>query len=77
MSIRYQYGFSTDKSHIHEEWLLAYPKGYSQTWFERSLKPNFDDPNTFQYDWYLGPNLKGETNSFPILRRGFINWSLT
>ncbi len=34
--IRYQYGFAADARRVHEEWLLAYPHGQPQTWFERS-----------------------------------------
>lgn len=34
-SVRYQYGIVLDRSAIREEWLIAYPKGQPQTWFER------------------------------------------
>lgn len=53
--VRYQYGFSASSERIHEEWLLAYPKGRPQHWFERTW-----NPNTEQYDWELGNNLSGE-----------------
>lgn len=33
--VRYQYGLVLDRERIHEEWLIAYPKGQPQTWFER------------------------------------------
>jgi len=39
-SIRYQYGFVVDRVCFHEEWLIAFPKGQPQTWFERKLRPD-------------------------------------
>ena len=53
--IRYQYGFSVDRWRIHSEWLVAYPKGRPQTWFERTL-----EIESARYDWYFGRHLKGE-----------------
>lgn len=53
--IRYQYGFSVDQQRVHEEWLLAYPKGRAQTWCQRTLNTDNDT-----YDWYFGPNFRGE-----------------
>ena len=52
---RYQYGFSATGERIHEEWLLAYPKGRPQRWFGRAWR---EETNT--YDWELGNNLSGE-----------------
>lgn len=53
--VRYQYGFAATAERIHEEWLLAYPKGRPQRWFGRAW--NQDDQ---RYDWELGNNLSGE-----------------
>ncbi len=53
-SIRYQYGFSATKDKIHNEWLLAWPKGKPQTWFKRDI--NESEP-------YFGPSLKGQNKS--------------
>jgi AAA15 family ATPase/GTPase len=53
--VRYQYGFSATEERIHEEWLLAYPKGRPQRWVGRDWN---DDTST--YDWELGNNLTGE-----------------
>ena len=53
--VRYQYGFSVDRKRVHEEWLIAYPKGLPQKWFERS--PSLD---SLESEWYFGPQLKGE-----------------
>lgn len=33
--VRYQYGFSLNVQRIAGEWLIAYPKGVAQKWFER------------------------------------------
>ena len=53
--VRYQYGFATTDDRIHEEWLLAFPKGRPQYWFRRAWNEQSN-----AYDWELGANLKGE-----------------
>ncbi len=53
-AIRYQYGFSATKDKIHNEWLIAWPRGKPQTWFKRDL--NESEP-------YFGPSLKGQNKS--------------
>jgi len=53
--VRYQYGFSATEDRIHEEWLLAYPKGQPQRWLGRVW-----DEQKQGYDWKLGNNLTGE-----------------
>lgn len=53
--VRYQYGFSATAERIHEEWLLAYPKGKPQRWLGRDW-----NESTQSYDWTLGSNLTGE-----------------
>lgn len=53
--VRYQYGFTATADRIHEEWLLAYPKGRAQRWFGRE----WDDAKR-QYAWELGSSLTGE-----------------
>ncbi|NEP28792.1 AAA family ATPase, partial [Moorena sp. SIO3I6] len=62
-NIRYQYAFSLDQERVYEEWLIAYPKGRAQTWFERNYHSEKQD-----YDWYFGPRLKGEKERI----RGFV-----
>lgn len=52
--IRYQYGFSATSKQITREWLLSWPKGRSQTWFERDIKN--EEP-------YFGPSLKGQNKA--------------
>lgn len=32
---RYQYGFAATRERVMEEYLIAYPKGFAQRWFER------------------------------------------
>lgn len=53
--VRYQYGFSATAERIHEEWLLAYPYGRPQRWFDRTW-----NTKTQSYDWELGSSLTGE-----------------
>lgn len=54
-NIRYQYGFACDSHRFVAEWLIAYPKGRAQRWFERAW-----NTETQEYDWSLGDNLTGE-----------------
>ena len=53
--VRYLYGFALTSAHIAREWLIAYPKGKPQRWFERE----FDDESR-TYHWELGANFHGE-----------------
>ncbi len=53
--VRYQYGFSATPEQIHEEWLLAYPKGRAQRWFTRIWMAEQN-----RFEWELGNNLAGE-----------------
>ncbi|MGH8551123.1 MAG: AAA family ATPase, partial [Methylococcales bacterium] len=53
--VRYQYGFTATADRIHEEWLLAYPKGRPQNWLGRAW-----NRATGRYQWDLGSNLAGE-----------------
>jgi AAA15 family ATPase/GTPase len=52
--IKYQYGFSATSKKICREWLLAWPVGREQTWFERDC--NEPEP-------YIGPSLRGQNKS--------------
>ncbi|MFC1976125.1 ATP/GTP-binding protein [Chloroflexota bacterium] len=62
--IRYEYGFSADQDRVYEEWLIAYPKGAAQVWFERP-----SEPNAKETDWYFGRQLKGEKYKLVPLTR--------
>ena len=54
-NIRYSYGFSVDEIRVQSEWLIAYPKGNAQLWFER--KWNEAENKAV---WKFGTHLKGE-----------------
>lgn len=57
--IRYQYGFAASSKRIHEEWMLAYPKGRPQHWFSRTWNEKSN-----VYDWDLGNHLTGERQTW-------------
>lgn len=52
--IRYQYGFAVNQTRVTKEWLLAYPEGRAQRWYERSY-----DENTDNEKWYFGSKFIG------------------
>lgn len=52
--VRYQYGFAATRERVTEEWLLAYPEGRPQRWFERSF-----DPKTQKEAWTFGAKFTG------------------
>lgn len=60
---RYQYGFHVTTKHVVREWLVAYPKGLPQTWFEREHGDG-GEPN-----WFFGRNLKGKNSQVAELTR--------
>jgi AAA15 family ATPase/GTPase len=53
--IRYQYGFAATRKRFQKEWLIAYPKGVGQTWYERTFNEKKGD-----YDWKYSTFLKGD-----------------
>jgi AAA15 family ATPase/GTPase len=53
--VRYQYGFAATQQRIHEEWLVAYPEGKPQRWFERIF-----DPKTSSYEWQFSRSFIGQ-----------------
>ena len=62
--VRYQYGISLDSERIHTEWLIAYPRGIRQVWYERSINPETNEPS-----WYFGPRYTGERQRLTKLTR--------
>ena len=62
--VRYQYGFTVTTERIEEEWLIAYPKGPGQKWFERVF-----NKKTKTYDWKFSTLLKGEKASLAAKTR--------
>lgn len=53
--VRYHYCCVMSAERVHKEWLVAYPLGRSQRWFERKYIPN-----TGAYEWWFGPNFKAD-----------------
>ena len=53
--VRYEYFCAVSSQRVEREWLVAYPKGRPQRWFEREL-----DAGTGTYAWRFGHNFKGE-----------------
>ncbi len=49
--VRYRYGFSLTAQRVESEWLVAYPKGSPQRWFERNASGD---------EWEFGPNFRGQ-----------------
>jgi len=54
-NVRYQYGFAATRERIHEEWLMAFPKGRMQRWFSRLF-----DAESQKYVWAMGDKLTGQ-----------------
>lgn len=52
--IRYQYGFTVTTERVTEEWLMAYPEGKPQRWFQRAY-----DEKTMQERWRFGSKFLG------------------
>ena len=52
--VRYQYGFAATPERVTEEWLIAYPHGRGQRWFEREWHNDCQS-----YRWKMGPALTG------------------
>lgn len=63
-SVKYEYGFSCTSRIITEEWLNAYPEKRTQRWFARSYRPETED-----YDWNFGPQLKGAKKAWAAATR--------
>ncbi len=61
--VRYQYGFHVTAKQVVREWLVAYPKGLPQTWFEREHSVGAEPA------WYFGRNLKGKNSQLAELTR--------
>lgn len=62
--VRYQYGFIVTRERVNEEWLIAYPRGKPQRWFERGFDEKEQEPT-----WKWGPSLKGEKSRLAALTR--------
>jgi len=51
---RYHYALGATNMRVAHEWLVAYPQGRPQRWFERSF-----DAEKGAYDWWFGPKFSG------------------
>ena len=63
--VRYQYGLQVNRKRVVREWLIAYPKGFPQTWFEREHSDN----EATEPEWYFGRKLKGNNQQIAELTR--------
>lgn len=53
--VKYQYGFAATRKRFQKEWLIAYPKGIGQAWYERTYNEKKSD-----YNWKYSTFLKGD-----------------
>jgi hypothetical protein len=53
-NVRYQFGFAVNASRVVREWLLAFPEGKAQRWYERTV-----DPISQKEEWYFGSKFTG------------------
>ena len=53
-NVRYQYGFAVSRVRVTREWLLAFPEGKAQRWYEREY-----DAKTDEDRWYFGSKFTG------------------
>ncbi len=53
--IRYHYGCIVSALRVHKEWLVAYPQGRPQRWFEREYVREKE-----AYNWWFGPRFKAD-----------------
>ena len=63
--VRYEYGFAVDAERIHSEWLIAYPHGRPQNWFERTYHAAKK-----KYEWNFSTKLKGSPRVWRDATRG-------
>jgi len=52
--VRYQYGFTVNRERVTKEWLLAFPEGKAQRWYEREYDAKADADR-----WYFGSKFTG------------------
>lgn len=65
--VRYQYGFSLNSERITSEWLIAYPLGKPQRWFERAFNPTAQkDEYKFSTSFIGGKKLHNDRASLTI-----------
>jgi len=62
--VRYQYGFAATDIRVTNEWLIAFPEGRGQRWFERT----FDRENN-EDKWYFGSRFTGHKKQWREMTR--------
>jgi len=62
--VRYQYGFAVNNERVMSEWLLAYPEGRPQKWFERKY-----DPMKSSEDWSFGSKFSGPSSMIDVWQK--------
>lgn len=62
--VRYQYGFAVTKERVTNEWLIAYPEGRAQRWYERNYQPESDEEK-----WYFGSRFLGHKKQWQEMTR--------
>lgn len=59
-AVRYQYGFALNRTRIIREWLIAYPEGRPQRWFDREYDTTANE-DTYEFgSKFLGGRLRQE-----------------
>ena len=53
--VKYEYHLSATPTAIEKEWMVAYPNGRPQRWFEREL-----NRQSGKYEWWFGSKFKGD-----------------
>ncbi|WP_300452480.1 ATP-binding protein [Accumulibacter sp.] len=53
--VRYHYSCAASSERVFKEWLVAYPRGRAQRWFEREY-----DAGSKAQRWWFGPNFSAE-----------------
>ena len=62
--VRYQYGFAVNKVRVMNEWLLAYPEGRPQRWYERKY-----DQQKGSDTWYFGSRFSGPRTMIDVWQK--------
>lgn len=59
--VRYQYGCTLNAEQVLSEWLIAYPQGRAQRWFERECETDGKSADrNGAHRWWFGPNFRGD-----------------
>lgn len=62
--VRYQYGFAATQERVTNEWLIAYPEGRGQRWYERTFQQKKKE-----YQWYFGSRFLGRKKQWQDMTR--------